>query len=79
LSTRDSVHWQIKILTLDKNIITVQELSADTDVKAIDSITKTKAQVIAGANYIARPSRREFSRILKLKKLGSSKSFKKIK
>lgn len=79
LSTKDSIYWTIKILTLDKNIITIQELNADTDVKAMDSITKIKAKSIEGSNYIAKPSRSEFVNILKLSNLGSSTSFKRIK
>ena len=79
LSTKDSLNWQIKILTLDKNIITIQGLNADTDIKAIDSITKIKAKPVKGANYVAKPSRTEFTKILKLKNLGSSTNFKKIK
>lgn len=78
LNTKDSLYWQIKILTLDKNIISIQELSADTDIKVIDSITNSKAKSIDGANYIVKPSRKEFAKILKLKKLGSETSFKKI-
>ena len=79
LSTKDSLYWQIKILTLDKNIITIQELNANTDINRIDSITKIKAKAIEGSNYVAKPSRNEFAKILKLKKLGSSIHFKKIK
>lgn len=79
LSTKDSIYWQIKILTLDKNIVTIQELSADTDIRAIDSITKVAAKTIDGPNYIVKPSRKEFAKILKLKKLGNSTSFKKLK
>lgn len=79
LSTKDSLYWTIKILTLDKNIITIQDLNADTGIKEIDSITKIKAKAIEGSNYIVKPSRTEFTKILKLKKVGSTTSFKKIK
>lgn len=77
LSTKDSLYWQIKMLTLDKNTITIQELSADADIEVLDSITKIKATTIADSNYIVKPSRREFIKILKLKKLGTRTSFKK--
>lgn len=79
LSLKDSLYWQIKILTLDKNIITIQELNADADIEAIDSITKIKAKAIDGRNYLVKPSRSEFAKILKSKTVGSKVSFKKIK
>ncbi|WP_026705523.1 hypothetical protein [Flavobacterium soli] len=79
LSKKDSLYWQIEILTLNKNVITIEELRADSDIMAIDSLTKIKAKEIDRNNYIVKPSRKEFSKILKLKKLGYSSTFRKIK
>jgi hypothetical protein len=79
LSKQDSIYWRIKILTLEKNNLSVKEFDADKDIKSIDSLCKIKSEAIDRGNYVAKPSRKEFTKILKLKKLGTNTIYQKVK
>ena len=79
LSTKDSIYWQIKILTLDKNNLKIQEFYADSDLKIFDSITKIKGKQVENSNFLVKPTRTEFAKILKVKNIGTSSNFKRLK
>lgn len=79
LSAKDSIYWRIKILTLDKNAIRIQELYADKDLQILDSLTKIKAEQLKDSNFVVKPTRGEFAKILKVKNIGTSSSFVKVK
>lgn len=79
LSTKDSVYWRIKILTLDENTIKIQELYADSDLKIFDSICNIKGEQIENSNVLVQPTRSEFAKILKVEGLGIERRFKKLK
>lgn len=78
LSTKDSLYWRIKILTLDKNTIKIQELYAGKDLQILDSLTKIKAKQLKDSNFVVKPTRSEFAKILKVKNIGTSSSFVKV-
>ena len=77
-STKDSIYWKIKILTLDHNKLTTKTLVSDEDLIRMDSISKIKAQKIDSTKIIVQLSKREFKKMLTLKRFGYDQNFKKI-
>ena len=78
LNEKDSIFWKVKMLSLDKNILTIRCISSDMDLKKIDSISKIKSKKIDSTSYIINPSRSEFKKILDLKNLEYKQEFKKL-
>ena len=78
LNQKDSVFWKIKILSLEKNALTVKQIYSESDLKKMDSISKIKSKKIDSTFYILNPSRREFKKFLYLKKLGDTQQFQKM-
>ena len=78
LNEKDSIFWKIKMLSLDKNVLTIRYIYSEKDLKKIDSISKIKSKKIDSSSYIITPSRREFKKILDLKNLEYKQEFKKI-
>lgn len=78
LSTKDSIFWNIQFLSLNNSIIKLKDLYLSSDLKKLDSVTATKAQVIDSMSYLIKPTRREFKRILKIKNFGTDQVFTKI-
>lgn len=78
LSTKDSTFWNIQFLSLNNKTISLKDLSLSSDLKKLDSVTTTKAQVIDSISYLIRPTSREFKHILKIKNFGTDQIFTKI-
>lgn len=76
-NTKDSIYWKIKILTLDNNRLTLKTLVSNEDLNRIDSLSKTKVQRIDSTRNIIQLKRKEFKRMLDLKKFGYDQDFKK--
>lgn len=79
ISKKDSIFWNIKLYTFDKEKLTVKQLYSDTDLKKMDSITKVKAKMLDSSTYIITPSRAEFKQFFKLKDFGYDTHYKKVK
>lgn len=78
LNEKDSTFWKIKIVSLQKNSLSVKYVYLDSDLKKIDSITKIKSKKIDSSLYIINPTRKEFRKILSLKNIGENQQFIKI-
>ncbi len=79
LSKKDSIYWKIKLMSLNKNTVTIKELYSDDDLKRMDSITKIHSKKIDSLSYIISPSRSEFKRFSKVKNFGFDSKFVKVK
>lgn len=79
INYKDSIYWNIKAISLEKNLLKIKYIYSEEDLKRIDSLTKVKSIMIDSSTYILRPSRNEFKRILNLKKLGETRGYKKVK
>jgi hypothetical protein len=78
LSTKDSIFWEVKMLSLEKDSLKWKYFSYKTDYELLKPIVK---DIIINADTTVihvKPSRREFSKILSLKTLSLNK-YKKIK
>ncbi|MEG1026810.1 MAG: hypothetical protein RSF34_20225 [Flavobacterium sp.] len=78
LSTRDSVFWRIKIMSLEKSILKIKSIYLPDDLKKLDSVTSIKAKMIDSLSYLIQPTRKEFKNILKIKNLGYDQEYKKV-
>ncbi|QBZ98716.1 hypothetical protein [Flavobacterium sangjuense] len=76
-STKDSIYWKMKILTLDNNRLTIKTLVSDEDLKRMDSLSKIKAQKLDSTKIIVQLSKKEFKKMLTLKRFGYDQNFKK--
>jgi len=79
LNQKDSIYWKVKLMTLNKNTLTIRQLYSDDDLKRMDSITKTHSKKIDSLSYIISPSRSEFKRFSKLENFGFDSKFVKVK
>lgn len=79
LNKKDSIYWKVKLLSLNKNTITIKELYSENDLKSLDSITKIHSKKIDSQSYIISPSRSEFKRFSKVKNFGFDSKFVKLK
>lgn len=78
-NTKDSIYWKIKILTLDDyNKLTLKTIVSDEDLIRMDSLSKIKAQKIDSTKIIVQLSKKEFKKMLTLKRFGYDQNFKKI-
>lgn len=78
LSTRDSVFWKIKMVSLEKNILKIKNLYLLEDLQKLDSVTNTKGIMLDSFSYVIRPTRKEFKDILRIKNLGYEQDYKKV-
>ena len=78
LNTKDSIFWKIKIVNLNKNILTIKSLTSFNDLNRIDSLLKTKVQKIDSTRNIIQLTRKELKNMLKLEKFGYDQNFRKI-
>jgi hypothetical protein len=79
LNKKDSIYWKVKLLSLNKNTITIKELYSENDLKSLDSITKIHSKKIDSLSYIISPSRLEFKRFSKVENFGFDSKFVKVK
>jgi hypothetical protein len=78
LSTRDSVFWKIKTVSLENNILIIKEIYLQEDLRKLDSVTLIKGKMLDSLSYLIKPKRREFKNILKIKNFGTDKEYKKV-
>lgn len=78
LSRKDSIFWDIQILSLQNNTIKFKRFYEGQDLKKLDSVTKIKGKMLDSISYLIKPSRSEFKKILKIKKLGYDREFTKV-
>jgi hypothetical protein len=79
LNYKDSVFWNIKAISMEKNMLKIKYIYSEEDLKRMDSLTKIKSTMVDSSTYILRPSRNEFKRVLNLKNLGETREYKKVK
>jgi hypothetical protein len=78
LSTRDSLFWQIEMVSLEKNVLKFKSIYLPEDLRKLDSITAIKGKMLDSLSYLIKPTRKEFKNILKIKKLGNDREYTKI-
>ncbi|MNX46610.1 hypothetical protein D3C86_771510 [compost metagenome] len=78
LSTRDSIFWKIKTITLEKDILRIKNIYLLEDLRKLDSVTTTKAEMLDSLSYLIKPTRKEFKNVLKIKKLGYDRVYKEV-
>lgn len=78
LSTRDSVFWKMKIVSLEKNVLKFKDIYLREDLSKLDSVTIIKGKMLDSTSYLIKPRRREFKNILKIKHLGAEQQFDKV-
>ncbi|TDP01369.1 hypothetical protein [Flavobacterium sp. 245] len=78
LSTRDSVFWKIKIMSLENNVLKIKSIYLPEDLKKLDSVTAVKAKTLDSLSYLIKSTRKEFKNILKIKNLGFDQEYKKV-
>ncbi len=78
LNVQDSIFWKVKFLSIEKEILKIREIYSEEDLKRIDSITKIKSKSIDSLSYLLKPSRKEFKKILNLKKIGFERQYKRV-
>ncbi|MNL51621.1 hypothetical protein D3C87_1747320 [compost metagenome] len=78
LSTRDSIFWKIKTITLEKDILKIKNIYLPEDLRKLDSVTTIKAKILDSLSYLIKPTRKEFKNILKIKKLGYDQEYTKV-
>ncbi|OOV16248.1 hypothetical protein BXU10_21975 [Flavobacterium sp. LM4] len=78
LSRKDSMFWNIQFLSIEKNTLKFKNLCEREDLKKLDSVTKIKGKMQDYTSYLIKPTRSEFKKILKIKKLGFDQEYKKI-
>lgn len=78
LSKRDSIFWTVRILSIENNVLRINNVLLMDDLKKIDSITAIKSQMLDSTSFVVKPTRREFKSLLKLKNFGYEQQFKKV-
>jgi len=78
VSKKDSIFWTTEIMSLNNKTLKIKEIYLPGDLKKIDSITEIKGEKIDSMSYLLKPTRTEFKRILKIKKLGINQEYIKI-
>lgn len=79
LSRKDSVLWKSEWLKLDKDVLTTNLIYQEKDLMRIDSLSRVKSANLDANKFLLTLSKREFIKMMELKKLGSERTFKKIK
>lgn len=78
LSTRDSVFWNIKTISLENDILKIKNIYLPEDLRKLDSVTAIKAKMLDSLSYLIKPTKKEFKNILKIKKLGYDQEYAKV-
>jgi len=78
LSTKDSIYWNVEFLSIEKEFLNFKNLYEKKDLKKLDSVTKIKGKMLDSISYLIKPTRTEFKKILKIKKLGFDREYKKV-
>jgi hypothetical protein len=78
LSKKDSIFWTTEIMSLNNKTLKIKEIYLPGDLKKLDSITAIKGIKIDSMSYLLKPTRAEFKKILKIKKLGTDQEYIKI-
>jgi hypothetical protein len=78
LSTRDSLFWQIEMISLEKNVIKFKSIYLPQDLQKLNSITAIKGKMLDSLSYLIKPTRKEFKNILKIKNLGNDREYTKV-
>ncbi len=78
LSRKDSLYWKVEWLSFRKDKLKSNLIFSEADRKRVDSLVKTKIVTLNEMSYILKPTRREFGKILQLKKFGSEHTYTKI-
>jgi hypothetical protein len=78
LSTRDSLFWQIEMISLEKNVLKFKSIYLPQDLQKLNSITAIKGKMLDSLSYLIKPTRKEFKNILKIKNLGNDREYTKV-
>jgi hypothetical protein len=78
LSKRDSIFWTVRILSIENDVLRINNVLLMDDLKKLDSITAIKSQMLDSTSFVVKPTRREFKSLLKLKNFGYEQQFKKV-
>jgi len=78
LSRKDSIFWTTEIMSLNNKTLKIKEIYLPQDLKKLDSITAIKGEKLDSMSYLIKPTRTEFKKILRVKKLGTDQEYKKI-
>lgn len=79
LNIKDANYWSLKVLSLDKKVLSITYLVSDEDKIRLDSLSKIKVETIDSTKYVFELSNQEFKKMLDLKKFGYKQEYKKIK
>ena len=79
LNFKDSIYWKVKLISLNKNTLTIKQLYSEDDLKRMDSITKIHSKKLDSLSYIISPSRKEFKSFNEIKDFGYDSKFIKVK
>ena len=79
LSTKDSIFWKANIILLQRDSLKFKHLSTQQDYIAVQPLVKNLKATTDTVFVHINPTRAEFRKILKLKKLGWEKGYKKIR
>lgn len=78
LSRKDSIFWNVQLISIDKNTLKFKNLNDRKDLKKLDSVTKIKGKMLDSISYLIKPTRGEFKKIFKIKDLGYDTEYKKV-
>ena len=78
LSTRDSIFWEIEMISLEKNVLKFKSIYLPEDLQKLDSVTSIKGKMLDSLSYLIQPTRKEFKNILKTKKIGNDREYTKV-
>nr|WP_315240350.1 hypothetical protein [uncultured Flavobacterium sp.] len=78
LSIKDSIFWKTQFFSLKNKTLKIKEIYLPDDLKKLDSVTVVKAEKVDSISYLIKPTRSEFKKILKIKKLGFDQEYKRI-
>ena len=59
LSTKDSIFWRIKFLSLKNNKLKIKEIYLPCDLKKLDSVISIKGEKLDSMSYLIKPARSE--------------------
>lgn len=79
LNQKDLIYWKVKLISLNKNTLTIKQLYSEDDLKRMDSITKIHSKKLDSLSYIISPSRKEFKSFNEIKDFGYDSKFIKVK
>ena len=79
LSTKDSVFWKANIVSFERDSLKIKHLSTNEDYIAIQPLVKNLKASTDTTFVNINPTRAEFRKILKLRKFGWEKGYKKVR